>query len=82
MTDPQPGDPQAASGGRRNIPLVPLLAKLDPLEWLGEPEREQRHPLAWAKGMVAGENTWAAIYEWCQRNGNYIHDSLVEKVNE
>lgn len=28
MTDPVLGDPQAASGGRRNIPLVPTLEAL------------------------------------------------------
>lgn len=31
-------------------------------------ESVQRHPLAWAKGMVAGENMWAWLYEVCQRN--------------
>jgi hypothetical protein len=32
MTDPVLGDPQAASGGRRKIPLVPSLIYADPLE--------------------------------------------------
>lgn len=32
VTCPGPGDAQAASGGRRNIPLVPLLEGM--VEWL------------------------------------------------
>jgi hypothetical protein len=35
MTDPTGGDLRAASGGRRNMPLVPVLVSLfDPMAWL------------------------------------------------
>lgn len=76
---PQHGDPQAASGGRRNVPLVPSLANMGPVSFVGHgvPQSVQRNPLAWAKGMVAGENTWAWLYEICSGQERTMGTSVV-----
>lgn len=77
--NPTGGDLQAASGGRRNVPLVASLVSLTDLESCRSfAGRHRKDPLWWAKGMAASENTWAALAEICAEQQSEIRVARID----